>query len=53
MGHEVRTAYDGLAALEAATAYRPDVVLLDIGMPGLDGYDAAAASGSSRGARTW
>ena len=40
MGHEVRTAYDGLEAVEAAEAFRPDVVLLDIGMPKLNGYEA-------------
>ena len=41
MGGEVRTAYDGLAAVEAAAAFRPDVIVLDVGMPGLNGYDAA------------
>jgi PAS domain S-box-containing protein len=40
MGHEVRTAHDGLAGVEAAAASRPDVILLDIGMPNLNGYDA-------------
>jgi signal transduction histidine kinase len=40
-GHEVRTAYDGPAALVAAQEYRPEVVLLDIGLPGLDGYEVA------------
>ena len=39
-GNEVQTAYDGLAAVEAAERWRPDVVLLDIGMPRLNGYDA-------------
>jgi CheY-like chemotaxis protein len=37
-GHDVLTVYDGPAALAAAPSYRPDVVLLDIGLPGLDGY---------------
>jgi CheY-like chemotaxis protein len=41
MGYQTRTAYDGLAALEAAQAWRPDVVLLDIGLPGLNGYEVA------------
>ena len=36
-GNDVRSVYDGRLALEVATAYRPDVVLLDIGLPGLDG----------------
>jgi signal transduction histidine kinase len=40
-GHEVRVAYGGAAALEAAEAYTPDVVFLDIGMPGMDGYEVA------------
>src|SRR5262249_50321006 len=40
-GCEVHTAHDGLAAVEAAAALRPDVVVLDIGMPKLDGYGAA------------
>jgi CheY-like chemotaxis protein len=40
-GHEVRTAYDGLAVLEAALDYRPNVVLLDIGLPGLNGFEVA------------
>jgi signal transduction histidine kinase len=40
-GHEVRVAYDGPSALEAARAWAPEVVLLDIGMPGMDGYDVA------------
>ena len=39
-GNEVATAYDGAEALEAAARLRPDVVLLDIGMPKLNGYDA-------------
>src|SRR5207249_1563474 len=40
-GHDVRTARDGPAALEAARIYRPEVVLLDIGLPGMDGYEVA------------
>ena len=40
-GHDVRTAYDGLTAVQAAIDYRPDVVLLDIGLPGLNGYEVA------------
>ena len=40
-GHDVRTAYDGSAVLEAALDYRPNVVLLDIGLPGLNGFEVA------------
>ena len=38
-GHEIITVHDGMAALEAADARRPEVVLLDIGLPLLDGYE--------------
>ena len=38
-GHETHTAHDGLAALEAVERLRPDAVLLDIGLPGLNGYE--------------
>ena len=38
-GHEVETAQDGLAALARTVRFRPEVVLLDIGMPGMDGYE--------------
>jgi PAS domain S-box-containing protein len=38
-GHEVRTVYDGRACLQAVQERRPDVVLLDLGMPVLDGYE--------------
>jgi signal transduction histidine kinase/ActR/RegA family two-component response regulator len=40
-GHEVQTAHDGVAALEAARAHRPDAVLLDVGLPVMDGYEIA------------
>ncbi|MDO8755893.1 MAG: response regulator, partial [Polaromonas sp.] len=40
LGHEVRTAHDGAEAIEAAAAFRPDVIFLDIGMPRMDGYEA-------------
>jgi CheY-like chemotaxis protein len=40
-GHEVRVAYDGLAALVLAASYVADVGFIDIGLPGLDGYQVA------------
>jgi len=40
-GHEVRTTHDGLAALAEARAFVPQVVLLDIGLPGLNGFEVA------------
>ncbi|MGH2626539.1 MAG: hybrid sensor histidine kinase/response regulator, partial [Anaerolineales bacterium] len=39
-GNETQTAHDGLEAVEAAAMFRPDVMLLDIGLPKLNGYDA-------------
>lgn len=53
MGHEVRQAHDGRAAVEAAADFEPQLVLLDIGMPHLNGYDAcrqirAQANGAAR-----
>ncbi|MCG6158150.1 ATP-binding response regulator [Rubinisphaera margarita] len=41
MGNEIRTADDGLQALEVASEFLPDVVLMDLGMPRLNGYEAA------------
>ena len=40
-GHETHTVHDGLSAVEAATALEPDLILLDIGLPGINGYEAA------------
>jgi PAS domain S-box-containing protein len=41
MGHDVRTVHGGEAALEAVASEQPELVLLDIGMPGLNGYEVA------------
>jgi len=41
MGNETQTAHDGLEALDVAAVFRPDLVLLDIGMPKLNGYETA------------
>src|SRR5205807_1685376 len=40
-GYDVRCVYDGPSVLQAAQTYRPDVVVLDIGLPGMSGYDVA------------
>lgn len=41
-GHRVQVAYDGPAGLAAAQSFEPTVVLLDIGLPGMDGYEVAS-----------
>ena len=41
MGHDAQTVHDGPTALDAARKSRPDIVLLDISMPGMDGYAVA------------
>ncbi|XYI00709.1 PAS domain S-box protein [Sorangium sp. So ce1128] len=41
MGNDVRTAYDGWQALRVAEEHRPDIIFLDIGMPGINGYEVA------------
>jgi signal transduction histidine kinase/DNA-binding response OmpR family regulator len=40
-GFEVRTAHEGMAAIEIAQEFQPDVVLLDIGLPGMNGFEVA------------
>ncbi len=49
-GHEVRTAYDGVEGVGAASAFKPDVVLLDVGLPKLHGHDVAREIRRQRGA---
>jgi signal transduction histidine kinase/DNA-binding response OmpR family regulator len=49
MGHEVRSAADGPEALLAVREYNPEVVLLDIGLPGMDGYEVARCLRSEMG----
>jgi CheY-like chemotaxis protein len=41
LGHETRVVHTGIEALDVAPEFKPDVVLLDIGLPGLDGYEVA------------
>jgi len=41
-GHQVRTTYEGAAGLRTAEEFRPEIILLDIGLPGMSGYDVAA-----------
>jgi PAS domain S-box-containing protein len=50
-GHVVRVVHDGRDALGAAQTFQPDVALLDIGMPGMNGYELAAALRGSDGGR--
>jgi len=40
-GHEVTVAFDGQRALEAARAFQPDVAVLDVGLPDINGYEVA------------
>ena len=42
-GHDTRTVHDGVQAVEQAAAYHPDVILLDVGLPGMNGYDVCRA----------
>jgi CheY-like chemotaxis protein len=51
LGNDVRSVYDGRLALEVAIVYRPDVVLLDIGLPGLDGLQVCRCLRRQAGTR--
>ncbi len=50
LGANVQTVHDGLSALEAVTTFHPSVVLLDIGMPGMDGFELARRARQQQGA---
>ncbi len=41
IGHEVQEAHDGFSALELARSYRPNLILLDLGLPGMNGFEVA------------
>jgi DNA-binding response OmpR family regulator len=49
-GHDVRVAYDGQTAVRLGKEFRPRVAVLDIAMPGSDGYDVARAIRTQQGA---
>jgi CheY-like chemotaxis protein len=51
-GAWVESSLDGVKAVEMAKTFRPDVVILDIGMPGQDGYDTCRSMRRLRGGRT-
>jgi CheY-like chemotaxis protein len=50
-GHEARAAYDGLTAVEAARKVPPDLALVDLGLPGMDGYQVALRLREQAGSR--
>jgi PAS domain S-box-containing protein len=52
LGHEAKVVYDGMQALQAAEEFRPDVVLLDIGLPGINGYEVARRLRSRKGGQS-
>jgi len=50
LGHQVEVAHDGLAAVSAVNSLEPQVVFLDIGLPGIDGYEVACRIRAAKGA---
>ena len=51
LGHDVQSAYDGPTAIEAARVHRPAFVLLDLGLPGMDGYQVATRLRQEQGSQ--
>ena len=49
LGYETRIGTTGVEALKDATEFKPEVVLLDIGLPGIDGYEVARRCATSSG----
>jgi two-component system CheB/CheR fusion protein len=52
LGHEVQQAHDGRAALEKAAAFRPEVIILDIDLPDMDGHEVARRLRAAEAGRT-
>jgi two-component system, sensor histidine kinase len=52
-GHHVEVAHEGDSALRKAEAFKPQAALLDIGLPGMDGYELARKLRSVDGGHTW
>ena len=52
-GHEVRTTHDGLSAFEVSMEFRPDAVVLDIGLPHMDGFEVARVIRERVGQSLW
>jgi CheY-like chemotaxis protein len=48
-GHDVRAVYDGFSALDETATFQPDMALVDIGMPGIDGYETVRQLRERRG----
>ncbi len=51
-GHEVHEAVDGPSGVTAILTYRPDIALVDVGLPGLDGYEVARRVRAEEGGQT-
>lgn len=51
-GYEVRVAYDGASALELAAAFHPEMALLDLGLPGMSGFELARSLLATQGLET-
>ena len=52
LGHEVRIAQDGLEAVELVSIFNPEIVLMDLGLPALNGFEAARRMRDLPGARS-